>query len=180
MKTINEIQPTIEDIENGTYNFQTDLTPKLDSLNCDFSQSIINEIVLWKINRYTEIDENTFSILNKINKSDLILDPALTGEILMRLLRKQQKGIRLAIASTILRFKNPHIYQIIDQRVYRFLYGKELKYSDSNINEQIIIYLDYLSKMRQVCNTHNVPFEIADRVFYTMDKRFNFNENIKY
>jgi hypothetical protein len=180
MLTIIEIPPTIEDIENGTYNFQTELTPKLDDLDCDFSQSIINEIVLWKINRYTEIDNYTFAIINKINKSDRLLDPALTGEILMRLLRKEQKGIRLAIASTILRFKNPHIYQIIDQRVYRFLYGKELKYSNTDLNEQINIYLDYLHKLKEECNTHKVPFEIADRIFYTMDKKFNFKDNIKY
>lgn len=42
-------------------------------------------------------------------------------EILRKLL--MTPGIRLPMASTILRFKNPNVYQIIDQRAYRFLTG---------------------------------------------------------
>ena len=89
------------------------------------------------------------------------------------LLHKEQKGVRLAMASTILRFKNPTIYQIIDQRVYRFIYGEELKYSLTDIDQQIKIYLDYLDKLRFVCAKHNVEFDNADRVFYSMDKTHN-------
>ena len=50
MRTINDLIPTKFDIENSNYNYQTELTSKLDSLNCDFSQELINEIVLWKVN----------------------------------------------------------------------------------------------------------------------------------
>ena len=45
MRTINDLIPTKLDIENSNYNYQSELTSKLDSLNCDFSQELINEIV---------------------------------------------------------------------------------------------------------------------------------------
>jgi len=83
------------------------------------------------------------------------------------------------MASTILRFRNPKVYQIIDQRVYRFIYGKELKYSESNINLQINIYLDYLNKLKEVCAKYSIKFEEADRILYKMDKLYNSNLKLK-
>ena len=72
------------------------------------------------MNRYSLLEESTLNILNKIDKNSSVLDKILTIELLKELLNT--KGIKIAIASTILRFKNPNIYQIIDQRVYRFIY----------------------------------------------------------
>jgi len=178
MTTIYEITPTADDIQNAAYNYQTDLTSKLDKLDEPFDQAIINEIVLWKVNRYASVDTQTLSLINQIKKGDTQLNAELTGAILLRLLDKGQKGVRLAMASTILRFKNPTAYQIIDQRVFRFLYGRELKYSETNINGQITIYLDYLQKLKEVCTKHNINFETADRVFYTMDKIYNPDETL--
>ena len=102
----------------------------------------------------------------------------LTKQILERLLEKHQKGIQLAMASTILRFKNPSIYQIIDQRVYRFIYGKPLKYPNT-IDEQINLYLKYLNDLREKCKD-NIPFEESDRILYSADKKFNPDIPIKY
>lgn len=178
MLTIYDISPTADDLQNSLYNYQTSLTSKLDELNADFNQETINEIVLWKLNRYAAIDNETLSLINQIKKGDTEINPELTGSIFLRLLGREQKGIRLAIASTILRFKNPKVYQIIDQRAYRFLYGKELKYSDNDINEQICLYLDYLQKLKDVCREHNIDFETADRVLYTMDKIYNPDEKL--
>jgi thermostable 8-oxoguanine DNA glycosylase len=113
------------------------------------------------------------ALINKIKKTDTDINDALTGAILLKLLDKKQKGIRLPMASTILHFKNPKIYQIIDQRVYRFICKKELKYSLSNLNEQINIYLSYLDKLREVCERLNLDFEHADRLFYATDKKYN-------
>ena len=55
------------------------------------------------------------------------------------------------MASTILRFRNPNIFQIIDQRAYRVIEGGPLKLSqinktsrDTTINKQIEIYLRLL------------------------------------
>lgn len=178
MLTIDKITPSEDDIKNSVYSYQSDLTSKLDKLDTDFNQDIINEIVLWKVNRYALVDNETLKLVNQIKKEDTQINPELTGAILLRLLSKEQKGFRLAMASTVLRFKNPKIYQIIDQRVFRFLYGKDLKYSETNINEQITIYLDYLQKLKDICAEHSVNFETADRVFYTMDKVYNPDEKL--
>ena len=70
--------PNQADIENSTYNFQTELTKKLDGFNSDFDQATINEIVLWKVNRYVSIDTETIELLNKIKKSDTELNSELT------------------------------------------------------------------------------------------------------
>lgn len=171
MKTIFEITPNENDLDISSFKYQAELTKKLDSLNSDFNQEIINEIILWKVNRYAKFDEETLNLLNKINQNDENLNQNLTGDILLKLLN--QKGVRLAMASTILRFKNPKIYQIIDQRVYRFIYGKELKYSETNMNLQIIIYIDYIEKLKEVCEKYQIKFEDADRILYKMDKDYN-------
>ena len=116
----------------------------------------MNEIILWKVNRYAKFNEETINLLNKISRNDENLNQNLTGDILLNLLK--QKGVRLAMASTILRFKNPKVYQIIDQRVYRFIYGKELEYSETNLNLQIVIYIDYLEKLKEVCEKYQIKF----------------------
>ncbi len=166
-------------IENSKYVYQPELTDKLDHLDTDFNQDIINQIVLWKINRYSEIPEDTLKLLNQIQKTDTQLNYELTGAILLRLLGKDQRGIRLPLASTILRFRNPSIYPILDQRVYRFIYGKELKYSLSNINQQIDIYLSYIDKLKAICVEFNIEFSQADRILYSMDKTYNFDIKLK-
>ncbi len=173
IKTFSEVDSQIED-----YSYQDLLTPKLDGLKGDFNQEIINEIVLWKVNRYAKMESKTLELLNKITKEDKVLDKELLRNILIQLLG--QKGIRLAMASTILRFKNPNLYQIIDQRVYRFIYGKELKYSLSNIEEQINVYLEYLEKLKSDCEEKDIPFSEADRILYMMDKKHNSGKKLKY
>ena len=179
MKTIFEITPNENDLDISSFKYQIELTKKLDTLNSDFNQEILNEIILWKVNRYAKFDEETINLLNKINPKDENLQMSLTGDILLSLLSKNQKGVRLAMASTILRFRNPKVYQIIDQRVYRFIYGEELKYSESNINLQINIYLDYLNKLKEVCAKYSIKFEEADRILYKMDKEYNRDLKLK-
>ena len=178
MKTIFDIEITKEDLQNVNYKYQLELTSKLDGLDDDFNQEIINEIVLWKVNRYSFLDDETFSVLNKINKVDLVLHIELTTEILTKLLNT--KGIQLAMASTILRFKNPNIYQIIDQRVYRFIYGIEMPKNFSSIEKQIDFYIDYLQKLRQVCIEKGIDFNLSDRIIYELDKLHNKEIKIKY
>ncbi len=74
------------------------------------------------------------------------------------------------------------IYQIIDQRAYRILYGKTLKLSayksDININLQIDLYLKYLSDLRLASIRLNIPFDKSDKILYEADKRINKNENL--
>ncbi len=161
------------------YDYQKELTNKLDLVDTEFDQAIINEIVLWKVNRFVKIDSDTFVLLNQIKSSDAQINISLTKSILQKLLATH--GVRIALASTILRFKNPNIYQIIDQRVYRFIHpnGEELKNTKS-INETIEMYLEYLERLRIVCNTYKIKYNEADRILYLMDKDNNKENKLRY
>jgi thermostable 8-oxoguanine DNA glycosylase len=165
-------------IEKGDFEFkyQLDLTSKLDLSISEFDQNSINEIVLWKVNRYVSLSPDSLNHLNSIDRDSKSLDIEQTKKVLTCLLNT--KGIQLPMASTILRFRNPHIYQIIDQRVFRLIYnGNVLKIksvnSTKNNQEQILMYLDYLVDLRGVCEKFNIPFESSDRVLYMADKRVN-------
>ena len=158
------------------FNYQPDLTGILDLVNSEFDQNSINEIVLWKVNRYVSLSPDSLKCLNSIDRNSKSLDIEQTQKVLTFLLNT--KGIQLPMASTILRFRNPHIYQIIDQRVFRLIYnGNVLKIksvnSTKNNQEQILMYLDYLVDLRGVCEKFNIPFESSDRVLYMADKRVN-------
>jgi hypothetical protein len=146
MLTINDIELTEDNLLNNNYNFQPELTKELDQIETIFDQNIINQIVLWKVNRYSAFDNETLNILNQIQKTDTVFDLNITKEILKKLL--STKGVQLAMASTILRFKNPNIYQIIDQRVFRFIYGIEMPKYFSSIEKQIDLYINYLEKLK--------------------------------
>lgn len=178
MKTINDIEITEGYLKNEIYNYQHVLTKKLDEISTDFNQEIINEIVLWKVNRYAELKNETLLLLNTINNDEEVFNEALTTQILQELLKT--KGIQLAMASTILRFKNPKIYQIIDQRVFRFIYGKNMPKYFGTIDSQIKLYLEYLDKLKSICEEKKINFELSDRVIYELDKEFNKDEKIKY
>jgi len=177
MKTIQSIDFEIKE-DDFEYNYQSSLTTKLDSYTLAFNQEIVNEIVLWKVNRYAKLKTETLSLINQINSE---WDDALIRNVLYALL--SEKGIQLPMASTILRFRNKHLFQIIDQRVYRILYGHELKINqqkkESNILEQINLYLMYLERLRDACSKLNISFEVSDRVLYNADKRINSTEKLK-
>ncbi len=175
MITINDIEITEEHLKNEKYNFQPELTERLDLISSDFDQEIVNQIVLWKVNRYAEIDNETLSLINTIDRNDSNINESLTTNILEKLLLT--KGVKLAMASTILRFKNPKIYQIIDQRVYRLIYGKNIPTYFSNIEKQVSLYLEYLKQLKIICKEKNINFEQSDRILYQLDK--NENSTIK-
>ena len=83
------------------------------------------------------------------------------------------------MASTILRFKNPYIYQIIDQRVYRVIYGVDMP-RVTKTEEAIESYLKYLTRLKTVCKKYEIDFCESDRVLYTLDKEINSGVKIKY
>jgi thermostable 8-oxoguanine DNA glycosylase len=165
------------DISKLDYKYQDKLTPKLEGLSGDFDQSVINQIVLWKVNRYAEVNKETLSLLNSIKKSDKKINIVYTRRLLQGLLNT--KGIRLPMASTILRFKNPNIYQIIDQRAYRLINEEELKLSQ-NVDEQIDLYIGYLNQLKKVCKKKEIHFSQADRILYLADKKINRKIPIKH
>ncbi len=164
------------------YEYQLELTKKLDFDTTDFSQSRLNEIVLWKVNRYADFDEKVIMEINSISPYQEQIDLSKTRRILKILLKT--KGVQLAMASSILRFRNSKIYQIIDQRVYRIIYErKELKLSSylskKNIEIQIELYLRYLTDLKKVCSDLNIKFEKADRILFMADKRLNKKYKLK-
>lgn len=163
------------------FTYQNELTTKLDSNTNLFNQDIINEIVLWKVNRYAKLDDETLLLINEIENDSTELDIEKTKDILKKLLLT--KGIQLPMASTILRFRNKNIYQIIDQRVFRIIYqDKTLKIStypsEKNIKVQIDIYLNYLSELRILCQKLQISFCDADRILYMADKRINVSHKL--
>jgi hypothetical protein len=141
-----------------------------------FDQEIINEIILWKVNRYANVDNDTLKLLNDIGTTSTVLDIEKTRKILKMLIQK--KGIQLPMASTMLRFKNKNIYQIIDQRVYRIIYkDKKLKLkthlNDKNLNDQVDLYIQYLKDLTEVCEKLEIRFDESDRILFMADKRIN-------
>lgn len=73
------------------------------------------------------------------------------------------KGVRLAMASTYLRFRNPQVFQIIDQRVYRQVQiWKKSKPINLivpiRIEDQIDLYMQYLQDLRDMCRDKGVDF----------------------
>jgi hypothetical protein len=178
MRTIDDLKPNEKISDISEFKYQENLTIELDKLKSDFNQGIINEIVLWKVSRYAKIEKSTLELLNIVQKNDTELNSELTSEILKKLL--STKGIRLAMASTILRFKNPNIYQIIDQRVYRYISKNNEELNEgTNIENQIKLYLDYLIRLKEVCIAHKIDFEKSDRILYLMDKEYNKGNNLK-
>ena len=51
------------------------------------------------------------------------------------------------------------------------------KYFNS-IKVQIELYLEYLQKLRNVCEEKGIDYELSDRIIYELDKEFNKYEKI--
>jgi hypothetical protein len=51
------------------YKYQPDLTAKLDALETlRFTQALINEIVLWKINRFVQLDDELLRSIENVKE----------------------------------------------------------------------------------------------------------------
>lgn len=154
------------------YNYQPRLTQGLDNLaDVDFTQRLLDEIVLWKVDRYVQLDEDKFRRLNELKT--LTQGEHRRGEsILVDLLHVH--GVDLAMASTVLRFRNPKTFQIIDRHAYRAVYGKDYPlYSASPDSRKLAIYFDYLDELLALCNRKGLDFEMIDRLLYIFDKESN-------
>lgn len=174
MKKLSQLLNKYKDIEQY-YQYQTELTTRLDCYEGEFTQNIINEIVLWKVNRYAQLSIETIEVLNEIQLTDKIIDVELTKRALELLLNT--KGIQLPMASAILRFRNKYIYQILDQRVFRIisngeLLGNKLK-SYYKTPTKIDFYVQYLDDLHKFCDLYEIDFTVADRVIYLADAEFN-------
>ena len=163
-------------LENYNYIDSDSIFHRISKANKEDYQencNIINEIILWKTNRVTVIDNN---VIKQIYELSTINDPTeaaesqLTLQVIVQLL--DSKGVRLPMASTILHFYHPKIYPIIDQRAYRELYQKEFpKYVSDNM-KLAHIYMRYIKDCYQFQQEkcQDIPFEHIDKVLYQIDK----------
>ncbi|MEJ0094309.1 MAG: hypothetical protein WDN46_12990 [Methylocella sp.] len=156
----------------GHYKYQTNLTKQLDTIyNDKFDQNIVNEIVLWKINRYARLSEGALKSLNALKNLPLGAhrEARLPLEQLM-----DHSGIDLPMASTLLRFRNPQAFQIIDRRAYRAIFCVPYPlHSTTPIIKKIDTYFAYLEKVIKLSISKNLDFQIIDRILYQLDKDNN-------
>ncbi len=154
------------------FDFQPVLTPRLDALTSrPFTQGVVDQIVLWKVNRYVDLNLDALEALNSVSstKQGRHRDARPVLATLMR-----QKGIDLAMASTLLRFRNKSAFQIIDRRAFRAVFGKKYPLRPhSSENKKIELYFDYLDRLFALADSKKIDFAILDRVLYVFDKRVN-------
>lgn len=149
------------------YKVEPDLTKELDSIgNRPMTPIDIYKITLWKVGRFPHIDENLLKKLNQLSSMEG-LNENKTHAILDELLNC--KGVRLPMASTYLRFRNPKVFQIIDRHMWFQVYHKDYKELSSN-EERIRLYFMYLKDLRELCKKDNVDFTEADRFYFEKDK----------
>ena len=154
------------------YRYQRELTKRLDALGPrPFTQDLINEIVLWKVNRYAKLSGRALAALSSVTD----IQPKShrnAGGALATLIR--EPGVDLPMASTFLRFRNPKTFQIIDRHAYRAVYGKKYPlYPSSSNSAKIDLYFDYLDALFALAQSNKVPFDKLDRVLYIFDKQVN-------
>ena len=148
-----------------------DRISKIESSKLDEIRDVVNQIVLWKINRMVDLDDKTlhllFSLRNDIKSVDSVND---SEELLEKLLKS--KGMRLPMASTVLHFFNPDVFPIIDQRAYRELYKEE--YSEPfALRKKIDTYIKYVKDCFIFYNEKldcKIPFSEIDKYLYQKDK----------
>ena len=105
-----------KDSSSKVFNYEPELTSKLDSFTKDdqFTRSTFDEITLWKVSRYPDINKEIIDAVNELAQYNT-LDAAICSLKSTLSLLLKAKGVRLAMASTYLRFRNPQVFQIIDQ-----------------------------------------------------------------
>ena len=154
------------------YRYQPVLTSKLDAIGAvAFDQKIVNEIVLWKVNRYAPLSDEAFLALNSI----VNIRPRSHREAEQTLaLLLKEPGVDLPMASTLLRFRNPAAFQIIDRHAYRAAFGEDYPlYSGTGAARKVQVYFDYLDKLFKLAEQHKVRFADLDRILYMFDKEIN-------
>jgi hypothetical protein len=154
------------------YEYQPDLTGRLDDLEkAGFTQELINEIVLWKVNRYVSLESDLLAQAECL-KSLKPGEHRKAATVLTGLLKVH--GVDLPMASTILRFRNPSVFQIIDRHAYRAVYGSGFPlYTTSPDAKKLSVYFKYLDDLHALCTAKGLAFKTVDRVLYIFDKRKN-------
>ena len=154
------------------YRYQRELTVHLDGLGSQpFAQDVINEIVLWKLNRYAKLSPSALEALNSVTDTQPKAHRTAKAALATLL---GEPGVDLAMASTFLRFRKRKAFQIIDRHAYRAVYGEDYPlYSSSSDDAKIDLYFRYLDRLFAFADSKKVDFKILDRVLYVFDKQVN-------
>jgi hypothetical protein len=136
------------------------------------TKSSVNEIVLWKVNRYVHISPEALAALN----GALGITPRFRrskGAPILKLLLAQP-GIDLPMASTLLRVRAQAVFHIIDRHAYRAVYGKPYPLNPrSPLADKVDVYFSYLDRLSHIANRTLVDFTQLDRILYVFDKCTN-------
>ena len=75
---------------------------------------------------------------------------------------------------TILRFRNPSVFQIVDRHAYRAVYGSEYPLSTKCAAiRKVSLYFDYVDSLVDLCAAKGLAFQTVDRVLYKFDQAKN-------
>lgn len=154
------------------FEFQPDLTPHLDKLPDEpFSQETVNEIVLWKVNRYVRLPHDVRDSLYSLRTLSP-KDHAKAEQVLLSLL--DCHGVDLPMASTFLRFQNADVFQIIDRHAYRAAMGRPYPlYPGTPMKTKVSTYFKYLDALHPLSASNRAAFRDLDRILYVFDKEHN-------
>jgi len=164
-----------EILDRFKYEDESDIMERIASAtntNYRENRDIINEIILWKMNRMPHFDNE---LIDMIYSLEDISTPenAVKSEKTKRVVRKllQTKGMKLPMASTVLHFYFPRVFPIIDQRAYRELYGDEYP-QYIKLDAMVDMYMKYIEDtwryQREKCP--EIPYEKIDKILYQLDK----------
>ena len=158
-----------------------DRISKVDKADYRENKDIINESVLWKMNRKPQIAEKLIDAIYSLDVVKTPLEAAkseLTTQVLELLLLS--KGMQLPMASTVLHFYFPEVYPIVDQRAYRELYGTDYPKNTTKVETLVKLYVNYISDCYQYQQERcpEICFEKIDKVLYQLDKEKGFK--VKY
>jgi hypothetical protein len=152
--------------------YQPELTAYLDKLPDEpFSQETVNEIVLWKVNRYVRLPQDVLDSLRALRTVAPNEHPK-AEPVLLSLLG--YKGVDLPMASTFLRFQNANVFQIIDRHAYRAVIGKPYPlYTATPTETKVSTYFTYLDALHSLAASSGAAFRDLDRILYVFDKEHN-------
>ena len=187
-----KVQKSVKDIlddwnVNGTLELESLIKEYWGSTapGTDGLKDIINQIVLWKINRQVFFDQDKtllFDIITLKNKEGFDRHTIHkqykddVTDIIVRMLACP--GIRLPMASTILHFFYPGVFLIIDQRAYRVIKKDELnKVIKQNTKPMACaeIYLEYM----KACNEYYDDNSLKDDFDFSMLDRYTYHLDIE-
>jgi len=140
-------------------------------------EKILYEIVLWKVNRRIIVEKEEEIKKKLYSISENAPEKEATQSLIEDLVGKDNIGIGLPMASTIIHFFSRGQLPILDQRAYRVVYDNEPKYK-GDIGE---LYWNYYQKCKDYYTEHQlkekgIDFVEIDKYLYQVDK-LNNNKN---